>query len=70
MKFFNNLFASLYAAIPLMAIYAILIAIATFIENDFGTNAARALIYDTWFFNFLHLWLLICLLGVIWRYKL
>lgn len=70
MKIFNSLFASLHAAISLMGIYAILIAIATFIENDYGTNAARAIIYDTWFFNILHLWLLVCLIAVIWRYRL
>lgn len=70
MKIFKTLFASLYAAIPLMGIYAALIAIATFIENDYGTNAAKALIYDAWFFNILHLWILICLIGVILRYKL
>ena len=45
MKIFKTLFASLYAAIPLMGVYAALIAIATFVENDYGTDAARALIY-------------------------
>ena len=69
MKIIKLLFASLYAAIPLMAIYAILIAVATFIENDYGSNAARVLVYNTWFFNFLHLWLLVCLVGVLIRYK-
>lgn len=64
-----NIFASLSIAIPLMAIYAILIGFATFIENDYGTQAARTLVYNTWFFNILHLWLLICLIGVIIRNK-
>ncbi|MGX2983021.1 cytochrome c biogenesis protein CcsA [Helicobacter sp. 23-1045] len=70
MKTLNLLFASLYSAIPLMAIYALAIAVATFIENDYGTNAARVLVYNTWFFNFLHLWLLISLCGILVRYKL
>lgn len=70
MNIFKTLFASLYVAIPLMGIYAILIAVATFIENDYGSNAARALIYNTWFFNFLHIWLLVVLIGVMFRYKL
>lgn len=69
MKILKTLFASLYAAIPLMAMYAILIAVATFIENDHGSNIARALVYNTWFFNAIHAWLLICLVGVILRYK-
>lgn len=70
MKVFKELFASLYVAIPLMAIYAILIAVATFVENDYGSNVARALIYNTWFFDVLHIWILLCLVGVIIRYKL
>ncbi|RAX54686.1 cytochrome C biogenesis protein [Helicobacter sp. 16-1353] len=70
MKLLKTLFASLYAAVPLMIIYAILIGVATFIENDYGTNTAKALIYNTWFFNILHLWILVCLVGVIIRYKL
>lgn len=70
MKSLKLLFTSLYVAIPLMLIYAILIGIATFIENDYGTNTAKALIYNTWFFNLIHFWTLICLIGVIIRYKL
>lgn len=70
MKTIKLLFASLYVAIPLMAIYAILIAVGTFIENDYGTNAARVLVYNTWFFNLLHLWLFVALCGILLRYKL
>ncbi|RDU64670.1 cytochrome c biogenesis protein [Helicobacter sp. MIT 14-3879] len=70
MKLLKILFASLYIAIPLMGIYAILIGVATFIENDYGSNTARSLIYNTWFFNILHVWILVCLVGVIIRYKL
>lgn len=70
MKLLKLLFASLYVAVPLMGIYAILIGVATFIENDYGTNTAKALIYNAWFFNILHLWILVCLVGVIIRYKL
>lgn len=69
MKVIKLLFASLVVAIALMGIYAILIAVATFIENDYGSNAARVLVYNTWFFNILHLWLLVCLCGVLLRYK-
>ena len=36
--------------------------IATFVENDFGTNAAKALIYNTWWFEFLFVFLGINLL--------
>ena len=47
MKIIKLLFASLYVAIPLMGVYAVLIAVATFVENDYGSNAARAMIYNT-----------------------
>lgn len=70
MKILKDLFASFYVALALMAIYAILIGVATFIENDYGSNVARVVIYNTWFFNILHIWLLLCLVGVILRYKL
>lgn len=70
MKALKTLFASLFVAIPLMAIYAILIAVGTFIENDYGSNAARVLVYNTWFFNLLHLWLFVALCGILLRYKL
>ena len=70
MKALKLLFASMFVAIPLMAVYAILIAVGTFIENDYGTNAARVLVYNTWFFNILHLWLFIALCGILVRYKL
>lgn len=64
------MFSSLSMAIPLMAIYVILIGLATFVENDYGTQAAKTLIYNTWFFNILHLWLVICLIGMTIKNKL
>lgn len=67
---FTILFSSIQVAIFLMLLYAGLIGYATFIENDYGTIVAKTLIYNTWFFNVLHLWLLICLIGMIVRYKL
>ncbi len=69
-KIFIMLFASLWVAIPLMTLYAFLCAMATFIENDYGSSTAQALIYNTWFFNLIHLWILISLCGSIVRYKL
>ncbi len=35
----------------LFLILAAAMGIATFVENDFGTNAAKALFYDTWWFE-------------------
>ncbi|WP_104748656.1 cytochrome c biogenesis protein [Helicobacter cetorum] len=60
---FSFLFASFWIAIPLMAIYASACAIATFIENDYGTPASKAIVYGTTWFNFLHAYLLVVLIG-------
>nr|WP_104714159.1 cytochrome c biogenesis protein CcsA [Helicobacter cetorum] len=57
------LLASFWVAIPLMALYASACAIATFIENDYGTPASKAIIYGTTWFNFLHAYLLVVLIG-------
>ncbi|ANV98420.1 cytochrome C biogenesis protein [Helicobacter enhydrae] len=64
MKFLKLCFASMWAAIPLVMVYITACAVATFIENDYGTPTARALIYNTWWFDFLHLYLLVVLIGV------
>lgn len=57
------LFASFWVAIPLIALYACACAIATFIENDYGTSASKAIVYNTPWFNFLHAYLLVVLIG-------
>ncbi|MGX2985375.1 cytochrome c biogenesis protein CcsA [Helicobacter sp. 23-1048] len=57
------LFANMKITIALMAIYAIACGIATFIERDLGTLTARAIVYDAWWFDVLHLWLALSLLG-------
>ncbi|WP_127139716.1 cytochrome c biogenesis protein [Flagellimonas marinaquae] len=40
--------ASLY-----LALFAISVGVATFVENDFGTSSAQKLIYKAWWFEFL-----------------
>lgn len=65
MKIFKLFFCSFWAAIPLLLLYAIACAVATFIENDYGTSAARAMIYNTWWFDALHLYLLVVLIGTL-----
>ena len=70
MQIFKNLsdiakllFANMKITIALMAIYAIACGIATFIERDLGTLTARAVVYDAWWFDILHLWLAFSLVG-------
>lgn len=65
MKMLKLLFCSFWVAIPLLALYAMAVATATFVENDYGSVAARVLIYDAWWFNALHLYLLITLIGTL-----
>lgn len=75
MKAFK-LFTSIYTTLILLAIYALLCAIATFIEADvaYGTQAAQDMIYRTPLFNIVHLLLLLNLVAVfidrkIWKSK-
>lgn len=63
MNILKLIFASFWSAIPLTLLYCIVCAIGTFVENDYGTPVARALIYNTTWFAFLHLYLLIVLVG-------
>ena len=53
-KFFNYFFSIQFALI-LMSFYGLAIGVATFIENDYGTVAAKATVFNTW-------WLELCLI--------
>jgi cytochrome c-type biogenesis protein CcsB len=39
--------------VAVVLLFAISIAVATFIENDFGSETARAAVYNSWWFNLL-----------------
>lgn len=54
----------------LLFIYAISMAVATFIENDFDTPTAKSLIYDAKWFEILMFWLIILFIANIKRYQL
>ncbi|MBN3034359.1 MAG: cytochrome c biogenesis protein CcsA [Bacteroidales bacterium] len=54
----------------LLILFAVVIAVATFIENDFGTQAARARVYNARWFEFLLLLLAINLAGSIFRHRM
>ncbi|WP_372751206.1 cytochrome c biogenesis protein CcsA [Labilibaculum sp.] len=68
-KFLNFLFSMQMMGV-LIILFAFSIGIATFIENDFGTPAARALVYDAWWFELMLLLLAINLVVNIFRYDL
>ncbi|MGI9526947.1 MAG: hypothetical protein ACR2MS_07550, partial [Weeksellaceae bacterium] len=51
MKFIEKLLFSTRAMSLMLFIYAISMAIATFVENDFGTPAAKEMIYNALWFD-------------------
>ena len=54
----------------LLLIFAFSIGYATFIENDFGRTSAKALIYNSWWFELILILLAYNLINNIIRYKL
>ena len=54
----------------LFILLAVAMAAATFIENDFGADTARSMVYNTRWFELLFLLLVINLAGQIIKYKL
>lgn len=65
MKYFFNF----YLAFFLLVVYASACAIGTFVENDFGVWDAKILIYNTTFFNVLHVLIFVNLLGLLIRFR-
>ena len=63
------LFSMLFTGI-LLVIFAISIAYATFIENDYGTITAKILIYNAWWFELLLIVMCINLIGSMFVNKL
>ena len=65
-----RLFISNKTTLILLLCYAVCMAYATFYENDFGTNAVRLAIYDTWWFEVIQLLLGLNFIANIKKYKL
>jgi len=57
-------------SVLILIAFAISIAYATFIENDYGTPTAQALIYQAWWFELLLFFGVINLAGSVFKYKL
>ena len=68
-KMFSFLYSTRLMAILFIA-YATAMGVATFIENDFGTQTAKALIYNAWWFEAIHVFFVINFFGNIFRYRL
>jgi cytochrome c-type biogenesis protein CcsB len=70
MKRVASFLFSMFFTVLLLIMFAISIAYATFIENDFGTATAQALIYQAWWFELILLVGIINLAGSVFKYKL
>lgn len=66
---FNRLSSTRFAGIYLL-LFALAIAVATFVENDFGTSAAQELIFKSHWFELLLLLFGITILANMSRYRL
>ena len=57
MKFLSKIFLSIEAMSIMLITFAIAIGAATFIENDYGTESAKVVVYNAkWFEALLLLW--------------
>ncbi|MFD0760850.1 cytochrome c biogenesis protein CcsA [Lutibacter aestuarii] len=69
----NKLLSLIYST-RLMAIlflvFAAAMGVATFIENDYGTETAKALVYNAWWFEGIMIFFAINFFGNIFKYKL
>ncbi|MFD0994145.1 cytochrome c biogenesis protein CcsA [Tenacibaculum geojense] len=68
-KVLNTLYSTKLMAV-LFFVFAIAMGVATFIENDFGTQTAKKLVYNTWWFELIMVFFVINFFGNIFRYKL
>jgi len=70
MKKLFRFFASPSLAVLLLFVFAVSMAVATFIENDFGISTSWKLIYDAWWFELVMVGLAISFLANTFKYKL
>ena len=68
-KIFDFLFSTKLMAV-LFLVFAASMAVATFIENDYGTPTARKLVYASWWFELIMLIFMINFIGNVFRYRL
>jgi cytochrome c-type biogenesis protein CcsB len=69
MKYLKFLFSPVFMGI-LFVLFALSMAVATFVENDFGSAAAYSFVYDTRWFELILLLLVVNLTGQIFEFKL
>ncbi|MCX7548138.1 cytochrome c biogenesis protein CcsA [Xanthomarina sp. F1114] len=70
MKFIYRFFSSSILALLLLLIFAVAMATATFMENDYGTDTAWIKIYDALWFELVMVGLALCFLANTFKYNL
>ena len=70
MRFIAKFFSSTRTMLVLLILFTGSIAVATFVENDFGNDAARKLIYNARWFEFLLFLGMINLITVVFKHRL
>src|SRR5690554_2701604 len=70
MKILYRIFSSPVLALVLLLIFAVAMATATFIENDFGTETAWIQVYDAFWFELVMVGLALCFLASTFKYNL
>lgn len=70
MKKLQDILVSTRTMAVLLFVYAVAMAVATFVENDYGTATAKAIIYEAKWFEAIMLLLIINFIGNISRYRL
>jgi len=70
MKKLIDLLFSVSTAGFLLLVFALALAIATFVENSYGSEAARAIVYNSWWLEVILLILAINLVANVLKYKL
>lgn len=69
----NKLLSLIYSTrlmAVLFLVFALSMGVATFIENDFGTETAKALVYNAWWFEAIMMLFALNFFGNIFKYKL
>lgn len=70
MKRILSIISSIKTTILLLVLFATAIAVATFIENDYGTESALALVFKTKWFEILQILLILNLIINIFKFKM
>ena len=68
-KILNFLYSTRLTAV-LFIVFAAAMGVATFIENDYGTQTSKALVYNAWWFEAIMVFFMINFFGNIFRYRL